>query len=325
MNQPQVHPKLSLFFPSIFLIKYTGLDAFTAHNIVDTLRRIARQGRIVVCRSTFFHLIILYYIILYYIILYYIILYYIILYYIILYYIILYYITFGCCNVFLVLMLCVQLCSIHQPRTDIFHMFDSVILLTKGDVAYFGPSSNVLDHFTKLGHECPNDTNPADFLCMHLRHLHPLSLTFSPSLLQNDSTADSIRCTSSSSFYLLIYCSVDITSIDDRDTEKEAESTARVKSIVTQWTSLPLPLLSPKPISARPNVKPSYISSKPGPSPTPPLSSPLVKSTTSPSSSSLLLSTPPRSPNSMSFRDLLATSVEYVNSVSHLRPLMKSM
>ncbi len=43
-------------------------------------------------------------------------------------------------------------------------MFDSVILLTKGNVAYFGPSRSILDHFAKIGHACPNDTNPADFL-----------------------------------------------------------------------------------------------------------------------------------------------------------------
>lgn len=46
-------------------------------------------------------------------------------------------------------------------------MFDSVILLTKGEVAYFGPSKDILDHFGKLGYECPNDTNPADYLCKY--------------------------------------------------------------------------------------------------------------------------------------------------------------
>lgn len=54
--------------------------------------------------------------------------------------------------------------SIHQPRSSIFELFDELILLSKGEVAYFGPSSNVLDHFQKLGYYIPNNHSIPDFL-----------------------------------------------------------------------------------------------------------------------------------------------------------------
>eukprot|EP01133_Synstelium_polycarpum_P012624 gene12624-14819_t len=54
--------------------------------------------------------------------------------------------------------------TMHQPRADIFQLFDSVLLLSKGTIAYFGPTQRVLTHFASLGHECPDDVNPPDYL-----------------------------------------------------------------------------------------------------------------------------------------------------------------
>jgi len=53
--------------------------------------------------------------------------------------------------------------SIHQPRSDIYTLMDDVLLLTKGNVAYFGPRDNTLSYFAELGFRCPELTNPADF------------------------------------------------------------------------------------------------------------------------------------------------------------------
>jgi ABC-type multidrug transport system ATPase subunit len=54
--------------------------------------------------------------------------------------------------------------SIHQPRSDIFFLFDSVTILSRGSSVYSGPIRNVLPYFTDLGHSFPEHINPADRL-----------------------------------------------------------------------------------------------------------------------------------------------------------------
>lgn len=54
--------------------------------------------------------------------------------------------------------------TIHQPRSDIVHLFDDVLLLARGKVAYFGPNSQILNYFARLGYEAPANYNPADFV-----------------------------------------------------------------------------------------------------------------------------------------------------------------
>ena len=53
--------------------------------------------------------------------------------------------------------------SIHQPRYSIFKLFDSITLLSKGDMVYHGPANRALDYFTAHGYECEEHDNPADF------------------------------------------------------------------------------------------------------------------------------------------------------------------
>ncbi|KAF1931515.1 P-loop containing nucleoside triphosphate hydrolase protein [Didymella exigua CBS 183.55] len=54
--------------------------------------------------------------------------------------------------------------TIHQPRSEIWSLFDNVILLTRGSPAYAGSAKDCLDYFAKLGHEMPPFTNPAEYL-----------------------------------------------------------------------------------------------------------------------------------------------------------------
>ncbi|KAJ4340035.1 hypothetical protein N0V95_007617 [Ascochyta clinopodiicola] len=54
--------------------------------------------------------------------------------------------------------------TIHQPRSEIWNLFDNVILLTRGSPAYAGSAEECLDHFTELGHRMPPFTNPAEYL-----------------------------------------------------------------------------------------------------------------------------------------------------------------
>eukprot|EP00126_Sphaerothecum_destruens_P006259 Sdes_comp19286_c0_seq1m10326 len=53
--------------------------------------------------------------------------------------------------------------SIHQPRSEVFTLIDSVMLLSHGSVAYFGPAKQMLPYFEQLGYGCPAYTNPLDF------------------------------------------------------------------------------------------------------------------------------------------------------------------
>ena len=81
----------------------SGLDAFTAHNVVETLRKLALSGKSVIC-------------------------------------------------------------SIHQPRSDVFAMFDSCLLLSRSQPTFCGPMAAMEGHFAALGFPCPPNTNLADYV-----------------------------------------------------------------------------------------------------------------------------------------------------------------
>jgi len=53
--------------------------------------------------------------------------------------------------------------TIHQPRSNIFSLFDKLLLLTKGKVFYSGPLQESGAHFASIGFPCPPAYNPADY------------------------------------------------------------------------------------------------------------------------------------------------------------------
>ena len=56
-------------------------------------------------------------------------------------------------------------CSIHQPRSSIYAMVDSLMLLAGGRCVYYGASGVPChEYFATLGHAVPQDFNPADHL-----------------------------------------------------------------------------------------------------------------------------------------------------------------
>jgi len=59
---------------------------------------------------------------------------------------------------------CTVICTIHQPQTKIFALFDELIILNKGHVLYQGPADDVIAHYTGAGFPCPPYTNPADHI-----------------------------------------------------------------------------------------------------------------------------------------------------------------
>lgn len=64
------------------------------------------------------------------------------------------------------------ICTIHQPRSDIFQMFDNIYMMVRGRVAYFGPLERISSYFRKIGYPIPSDMNPADFI-IDLTHDDP--------------------------------------------------------------------------------------------------------------------------------------------------------
>ena len=55
--------------------------------------------------------------------------------------------------------------TLHQPRSDIYHLLDNLVVLVKGGrVVYAGPRDTVESTFRLQGHVIPENFNPADFL-----------------------------------------------------------------------------------------------------------------------------------------------------------------
>ncbi|XP_074662481.1 ATP-binding cassette sub-family G member 5-like [Tubulanus polymorphus] len=56
----------------------------------------------------------------------------------------------------------IVLLTIHQPRSDIFKLFDNITILSLGNLVYFGPASEMVSYFSYIGHPCPMTANPLD-------------------------------------------------------------------------------------------------------------------------------------------------------------------
>ncbi|OLY82418.1 ATP-binding cassette sub-family G member 2 [Smittium mucronatum] len=65
---------------------------------------------------------------------------------------------------------------IHQPPSEIFKLFDDVVLLSEGKIIYFGPQEELLGYFSRLGFQSPNNTNPADFVFTDVLNLNEAEL-----------------------------------------------------------------------------------------------------------------------------------------------------
>jgi len=60
--------------------------------------------------------------------------------------------------------ICTVVCTIHQPQSKIFYLFDNLILMKKGEIVYQGGSRKSLSFFAAAGFPCPHGVNPADHL-----------------------------------------------------------------------------------------------------------------------------------------------------------------
>ena len=53
--------------------------------------------------------------------------------------------------------------TIHQPNSDIFEMFDRLMLLARGKIIYMNEARLSVDYFSSIGFQCPDLSNPADY------------------------------------------------------------------------------------------------------------------------------------------------------------------
>lgn len=58
------------------------------------------------------------------------------------------------------------LCTIHQPSSEIFFLFDTVIFMKEGRIFYQGPVATMNEFFNKFDYRCPNNYNPADYVML---------------------------------------------------------------------------------------------------------------------------------------------------------------
>lgn len=54
-------------------------------------------------------------------------------------------------------------CTIHQPSSEVFALFDKILLMAEGRVAYLGTPEGACNFFKDMGAACPSNYNPADF------------------------------------------------------------------------------------------------------------------------------------------------------------------
>ncbi|CAI5448789.1 unnamed protein product [Caenorhabditis angaria] len=55
------------------------------------------------------------------------------------------------------------ICTIHQPSSEVFEMFDKVVFLAQGKIAFHGAIDEAIHHFADSGFMVPDHTNPADY------------------------------------------------------------------------------------------------------------------------------------------------------------------
>ncbi|XP_033031744.1 ATP-binding cassette sub-family G member 5 isoform X2 [Trachypithecus francoisi] len=53
--------------------------------------------------------------------------------------------------------------TIHQPRSELFQLFDKIAILSFGELIFCGTPVEMLDFFNDCGYPCPEHSNPFDF------------------------------------------------------------------------------------------------------------------------------------------------------------------
>ncbi|GFR98648.1 ATP-binding cassette sub-family G member 5 [Elysia marginata] len=140
--------------------------------------------------------------------------------------------------------------TVHQPRQDIVNMLDKLAILTSGQLAYLGPPSEMVTHFTSIGYPCPKNQNPCDVYIdvtsvdrrnperekETLARAKSICQAFQQSNLHEDIVHNfagdtKYRLDDNTDLALTKLNQVDVTSVDRRKPEREKETLSRAKSI----------------------------------------------------------------------------------------------
>jgi hypothetical protein len=60
--------------------------------------------------------------------------------------------------------------TIHQPSSEIFSLFDDLILMVEGRLVYQGLASESVEYFSQMGFRCPEFSNPPDYFMSIMHH-----------------------------------------------------------------------------------------------------------------------------------------------------------
>jgi ABC-type multidrug transport system ATPase subunit/ABC-type multidrug transport system permease subunit len=111
----------------------------------------------------------------------------------------------------------IVICSIHQPSSNIYKMFDKILFLSQGQTVYFGNGrEKCINYFYNLGFGCPAHYNPSDYI------LDLISLDYSSEELLK-STKQQIN-TLIESHSCRDHLSLDDISLDDDDDDDNIEN-----------------------------------------------------------------------------------------------------
>mmetsp|Transcript_31366 Transcript_31366/g.5654 ORF Transcript_31366/g.5654 Transcript_31366/m.5654 type:complete len:81 (-) Transcript_31366:888-1130(-) len=75
--------------------------------------------------------------------------------------------------------------TIHQPSSEIFMKFGSLLLLSQGNVVYCGKMLHAEQHFANFGLPVPDNYNPADFYMNVLSRDSNLKIDHFDSMIQH--------------------------------------------------------------------------------------------------------------------------------------------
>lgn len=73
----------------------------------------------------------------------------------------------------------IVLASIHQPSSEIFHLFNHAMFIDNGNVVYDGEIKNIIPYFNSIGYKCPENYNPADYILYILQTTEDKSSLYS--------------------------------------------------------------------------------------------------------------------------------------------------
>ncbi|KAK3217895.1 hypothetical protein Dsin_011865 [Dipteronia sinensis] len=94
----------------------------------------------------------------------------------------------------------IVVCSVHQPSSHLFDLFDDLLLLSNGETIYFGDAKLAVKFFADAGFPCPTRRNPSDhFLRCINSDFDKISASPFPSQRQSVSTQTEVIPTSSNS------------------------------------------------------------------------------------------------------------------------------